>query len=152
MEAECIGGGALAQIKTYFDTVTWDLLSIEFLFSFSLVALDFQFINSINLPLHEPKVVANKNLGVHVNEVFGGSTRLVEMGWYKVLQDCIICWFPETPKAMDRLLTPDASSKSLATMIPTNSLDDFYLPLSAFDLTAGAKNGCAGFRPKSKLC
>jgi len=39
----------------------------------------------------------------------------------------------------------------MATMIPTDSLDDFYLPLSAFDLTAGAKNGCAGFSQKSKL-
>ena len=45
-----------------------------------------------------------------------------------------------------------AMSRPLATMIPTDSMDDFFLPLSAFDLTAGGKNGCAGFWLKSKLC
>lgn len=149
MEAEC-GGGALAQIKTYFDTVTWHLI-LSFLFVFlGGFGLSVYQLHQLATPL--TKVVASKNLGVHLNEVFGGSTRLVEVGWYKVLQ-VIQHWFPETPEAMDRLLVgpPTTCPKPMATMIPTDSLDDFYLPLSAFDLTAGAKNGCAGFSQKSKL-
>ena len=32
--------------------------------------------------------------------------------------------------------------KQHMTVIPTESLEEFYLPLAAFNMTASAKNGC----------
>ena len=40
-------------------------------------------------------------------------------------------------------------SKPFLTLIPMDSMEDFYLPLTAFDLTAESKNGCGGL---TKLC
>ena len=40
---------------------------------------------------------------------------------------------------------PVPMSKPHASLVPNQSMDEFYLPLTAFDYSKAAKNGCRGF-------
>lgn len=37
---------------------------------------------------------------------------------------------------------PVASDRIVTTIVPNNSVDQFWLPLSAFDFAPNGKNGC----------
>lgn len=60
---------------------------------------------------------------------------------------CVILIYLFAFEAIQRLVIDKASlpcSKQYLGLIPTGDLEEFYLPLTMFDLTVQAKNGCGG--------
>ena len=54
-----------------------------------------------------------------------------------------VIFFENLAKALDRLVMVHCdSTRSFQTNVPICSMDEFFLPLSAFDYSAAAKNGC----------
>jgi hypothetical protein len=106
------------------------------------------------------KVIAKKNLGVHLNEVFKDREvmkqapgRLIRNVFETVFDSLMtlvsMSWFPffvSCFEALDKLVMcqPDEGhKKNMLTAVPTSSISEFWLPLESFDYSENCKNGCA---------
>ena len=65
-------GGAIGQIRAYFETASW----ITCMYVVGGVSVLECYV--VCFKTQETEVVASKNLGQHVNDVFAGGTRLEE--------------------------------------------------------------------------
>ena len=106
-------------------------------------------------------MTAEKNLGDHINTVFKDRSKMLEaqtlyppfaMHYSFPVLDSFGLKFSkailkqktwnQTHQVLDRLIPPEVSSKPVLTATPTSSIEEFWLPLRAFDYSANGKNGC----------
>lgn len=134
----------IADIQAYFDTVTF----LEFTLLVCMFAFDHLFENNYLVIIHQlvlDEVVAEKNLGEHVNNFFSDQAKFAEaregkqtLNWmYKGCK--VVPWYSR--QAVQKFV-PDSAKRSYLTLVPTGSLEEFWLPLRSFDISANSKHGC----------
>lgn len=154
-EPETTNTAVVDKLCAYLDTVS--CLSLCWNFVWTLCYS--QMLSVLLWVYKKNQVLAKKNLGDHINEVFSDRDKMkkvtgkfIAMGfWFfyvgkhtmisisktwstplrKVLQDNVM--------ALD---DPHGLTRHYLTSVPSTSMAEFWLPLSAFDYSAQAKNGC----------
>lgn len=101
-----------------------------------------QDLNTLSSSFFLDQVVAEDNLGHWINQRYLDPNKLHE-AWEISLLDVMV---PEKSlQAINRLVNDRfAADKPELSLAPTKSVCEFWLPLTAFDITKNAKNGCGG--------
>lgn len=162
------GGPLVDQLLAYFQTASWFLKT----FNGRIIALiQGQCVPSQNVPyvrLFLPRTLENTwpILLVKMKE------RWHMLGSYCYVLDCLhsrfpkICfnWFSNSQlkllcentrepqfQVIHEYVNKDAlipSAKKHLTLVPSDTMDEFYLPLEMFDISKDSKNGCGGLKKR----
>ncbi len=142
--------GAMEKILTYFETATpsaiFHYYSVCVLFTVKRSSS-----TSLGFQKKQYKVIANQNFGSHINELYPTGDQVLE-AWP---QTKCIANIPNQPlstfvtlqvleKVIIARFDPYGKDKLTISLVPTETLKDFWLPITAFDISANAKNGCRG--------
>ena len=150
--------GAMEKILTYFETATpsaiFHYCSVCVLFTVKQCSsTTFDIWDSSK---NQYKVTANQNFGSHINELYPGKEKVIEV-WPRIKCFANIPNQPSPFAALQVLekviisrFDPHGKDKLSISLVPTETLKDFWLPITAFDVSVNAKNGCRG--GKNTLC
>ena len=100
------------------------------------------------------KVIESQNLGEYTRKVFEDldvfqrvcNLEMPKSNSMRVLSKGLCCSWVSPSKAVKMLIVdrfdPFSNMRPTLSLVPQDSLTEFWLPLNYFDISQGAKNGC----------
>ena len=164
--------GVVSQIRTYFDTVSWLIFSL-----LPRILLQTAAKHILGCCYQKPGatfdrclwgrrpaeagVVAEKKVIPILSSRKLTMSALMSCSYltcWLCLELLSACWTMPLLEAIEDLVLKPFSGKLGAgrskylNLVPMESMEEFYLPLTAFDMTKDAKNGCGGFEKTMLRC
>lgn len=159
-DAMDIDNGVMGMLCAYFDTVSW----------LNSCIASRECVSRLIRPgagSFKPKVIGQKNLGDHINEICSDRSVMRKAGsnktlWKLVLQNNVLdhmfinfhfclkaflkaSYPPSACQALDDLVMslPDPDGgQAVTTLVPNSTVSELWLPLHVFDFSPNGKNGC----------